>query len=163
VGPAPSLTAKTPQDGARPSRTAVMKLQFSKSEALEGFRFNAQDHCRLAILVDPEMSGGSMTWFLEIHDPGDRVPAHTHHHAIEAYFVLRGDVIFHTEDGALLASGGDSVVIPADAVHDFENPGPGRVYLITLLANDGGEFARLLRAGVPTPLDAEDLEVLRHL
>jgi hypothetical protein len=35
--------------------------------------------------------------------------------------------------------------------------------LITLLGNDGGEFARLLRAGLPTPLDAEDLEVLRNL
>ena len=140
-----------------------MKLKFSNVDELEGFRFNSNDHCRLAILVDPEMCGGSFTWFLEIHDPGDRVPAHLHHDAIEALFVLRGEVIFHTDEGAILARGGDSVVTPPDASHDFENPGPGRVYLITLLANDGGEFARLLRAGVPTPLDAEDLDVLRNL
>jgi len=126
-----------------------MKLKFSNVDELEGFRFNSNDHCRLAILVDPEMCGGSFTWFLEIHDPGDRV--------------LRGEVIFHTDEGAILARGGDRVITPPDASHDFENPGPGRVYLITLLANDGGEFARLLRAGVPTPLDAEDLEVLRNL
>jgi mannose-6-phosphate isomerase-like protein (cupin superfamily) len=71
-------------------------------------------------------------------------------------------VIFHTEEGVLLAQGGDSVVIPADDEHDFENPGPGGVCLITLIGNGGGEFARLLRAGLPTPLDAEDLEVLRN-
>jgi len=35
--------------------------------------------------------------------------------------------------------------------------------LITLLGNDGGEFAKLLRAGLSTPLDAEDLEVLGNL
>jgi quercetin dioxygenase-like cupin family protein len=140
-----------------------MKLLHSKAGEIEAYRFNANGHYRLAILVDPEISGGAFTWFLEIHDPGDRVPAHTHHSAIEAFFVIRGKVIFHTEDGVLLAQGGDSVVTPSDDVHDFENPGPGRVYLITLLGNDGGEFARLLRAGLPTPLDAEDLEVLRSL
>jgi len=50
-----------------------------------------------------------------------------------------------------LAQGGDSVVTPSDHVHDFENPGPGRVYLITLLGNDGGEFARLLRGWATHP------------
>jgi hypothetical protein len=79
-----------------------MKLKFSNVDELEGFRFNSNDHCRLAILVDPEMCGGSFTWFLEIHDPGDRVPAHLHHDAIEAFFVLRGEVIFHTDEGAIL-------------------------------------------------------------
>ncbi len=53
-----------------------MKLLHSKVGELEAYRFNANDHCRLAILVDPETSGVAFTWFLEIHDPGDRVPAH---------------------------------------------------------------------------------------
>ena len=140
-----------------------MKLLHTKVGELEAYRFNANDHCRLAILVDPEISGGAFTWFLEIHDPGDRVPAHTHHSAIEAFFVIRGKVIFHTKEGVFLAQGGDSFVTPYDDAHDFENPGPGRVYLITLLGNDGGEFAKLLRAGLSTPLDAEDLEVLGNL
>ena len=41
-----------------------MKLKFSNVDELEGFRFNRNDHCRLAILVDPETCGGSFTWFL---------------------------------------------------------------------------------------------------
>jgi quercetin dioxygenase-like cupin family protein len=140
-----------------------MKLLLTRPEQLEGYRFNAADNCRLAILVDPVTSGGSFTWFLEIHDPGDRVPAHSHHHAIEALFVLRGQVLFHGEDTTICGQGGDTLLIPADIPHDFENPGPGRVYLITLLADDGGEFVRLLRAGIPSPFDSQDLDVLCNL
>lgn len=102
-----------------------MKLLHSKVGELEAYRFNANDHCRLAILVDPETSGGAFTWFLEIHDPGDRVPAHAHHSAIEVFFVLRGKVIFHTDEGVLLAQGGDSVVTPSDDVHDFKTQALG--------------------------------------
>jgi hypothetical protein len=36
------------------------------------------------------------------------------------------------------------------------------VYLITVLSSDNG-FADLLEHGIPTPLDAEDLRVLRTL
>ena len=65
-------------------------------------------------------------------------------------------------DASITASGGDFVSVPGDAVHDLEHPGPGRAYLITGLSRDGG-FADLLEHGIPTPLDAEDLAVLRSL
>ena len=35
--------------------------------------------------------------------------------------------------------------------------------IISLLADDGGEFVRLLRAGIPSPFDSQDLDVLRNL
>ena len=53
-------------------------------------------------------------------------------------------------------------MVPAGCLHDFENPGPGRVYLLTVVSTDDG-FAEQLRHGIPSPLDAEDLQVLRSL
>jgi len=72
-----------------------------------------------------------------------------HHHA-------------HVDGTTLEASTGDSVVVPEGGLHDFENLGPDRVYLLTVVSTDDG-FADTLRHGIPTPLDAEDLAVLRTL
>jgi mannose-6-phosphate isomerase-like protein (cupin superfamily) len=90
------------------------------------------------------------------------VPPHRHQEAVELYFVLRGRVIFHVDDRSITARSGDVVVVPEEALHDLENPGPGRLYLLTVLSKDGG-FTNQLKHSIPTPLDAEDLEVLRNL
>ncbi|MCP9790379.1 cupin domain-containing protein [Vulcanococcus limneticus] len=132
-----------------------------RPEQLQGFRFSDSDHCRLSLLHDPEQATAA-TVFLEIHDPSDRVPPHAHHHAAELFFVLRGQVLFHVGEACIRARGGDVVVVPEDAFHDLENPGPGRLYLLTVLSGDA-DFAEVLRHGIPTPLDAEDLAVLRSL
>jgi mannose-6-phosphate isomerase-like protein (cupin superfamily) len=129
-------------------------------EQLQGYRLSSHDHCRLALLNRPE--SGGCTVFLEVHDPCDRVPPHCHHRGAELFFVLRGTVLFHVGDRSISASGGDVVVVPEEALHDLENPGPERVYLLTVLSSDGG-FADLLEHGIPTPLDADDLAVLRSL
>jgi len=129
-------------------------------EQLQGYRLGSHDHCRLALLSKPD--AGGCTVFLEVHDPCDRVPPHFHHHAAELFFVLRGTVVVHVEERSISASGGDFVVVPEEALHDLENPGPERVYLLTVLSSDGG-FADLLEHGIPTPLDADDLAVLRSL
>ena len=42
------------------SGSLTMKLLHSKVDELAAYRFNANDHCRLAILVDPEISGGGL-------------------------------------------------------------------------------------------------------
>ena len=76
-------------------------------EQLQGYRLGSDDHCRLALLSKPE--AGGCTQFLEVHDPCDRVPAHSHHQAAELFFVLRGTVVFHVGDASITASGGDFV------------------------------------------------------
>ena len=138
-------------------------------EQLQGFRLSAGDHCRLALLSTPADgdSGNSdpeavPSLFLEIHDASDRVPPHAHHKAAELFFVLRGQVIFHLKDRSICSSGGDFVVVPSATLHDLENPGPGRLYLLTMLSKDEG-FADALMQGIPSPLDAEDLAVLKSL
>jgi mannose-6-phosphate isomerase-like protein (cupin superfamily) len=145
---------------------------------LQAFRFSDRDHCRLALLSAPgdgragaeaaageavaANRAGAPTVFLEVHDPSDRVPFHSHHEAAELFFVLRGAALFHVGERTIRARGGDFVVVPPDLPHDLQNPGPGRLYLITVLSRDAG-FADLLQHGIPTPLDAEDLAVLRNL
>ena len=138
-------------------------------EQLQGFRLSEADHCRLALLSAPcDGSSGSCdpaaspSLFLEIHDPCDRVPPHAHHQAAELFFVLRGQVSFRLSEKAISAGGGDFVMVPSETLHDLENPGPERLYLLTVLSRDEG-FADLLQHGIPTPLDAEDLAVLRTL
>ena len=84
------------------------------------------------------------------------------HQAAELFFVLRGQVIFHLNDRSICSGGGDFVVVPSATLHDLENPGPGRLYLLTMLSKDEG-FADALKRGIPTPLDAEDLAVLKSL
>ena len=131
-------------------------------EQLRAYRFSEGDHCRLALIADPSTDSGGPTLMLEIHDASERVPPHRHAHAVELYFVLRGRVRFHVDGATIEASTGDSVVVPEGCLHDFENPGPGRVYLLTVVSTDDG-FAEQLRHGIPSPLDAEDLQVLRSL
>jgi len=70
--------------------------------------------------------------------------------------------VFHVDGTTIEASTGDSVVVPEGSLLDYENPGPDRVYLLTVVSTDDG-FAEGLRHGIPTPLDAEDLAVLRSL
>lgn len=148
-----------------------MRPRIVHPEQLHGFRLSEQDHCRLALLSAPgdrdrpedgTDAASAMTIFLEIHDASDRVPFHSHHRAAELFFVLRGQALFHVGERTIEARGGDFVVVPGDAPHDLQNPGPGRLYLLTVLSRDAG-FATMLRHGIPTPLDAEDLEVLRSL
>jgi len=136
--------------------------QLLRPEQLQAWRFGESDHCRLALICDPAHHSGGPTLLLEIHDPSDRVPPHRHAHAVEMFFVLRGRVCFHVDGTMIEASTGDSVVVPEGGLHDFENPGPDRVYLLTIVSTDDG-FADTLRHGIPTPLDAEDLAVLRSL
>ena len=73
--------------------------------------------------------------------------------------VLRGQVIFHLGERAISAGGGDFVVEFLETLRSGESR-PGALYLLTVLSRDEG-FADLLQHGIPTPLDAEDLAVLR--
>ncbi|MEB3331899.1 MAG: cupin domain-containing protein [Synechococcaceae cyanobacterium] len=140
----------------------LLRPRLVQPEELIAYRFHGEDHCRLALLSDPAPGQEGPTLLMEIHDPGDRVPPHRHRHSAELFVLLRGQLLFHVEQQSLRAVGGDTVVVPQGSLHAYENPGPERAYLLTLVSSDDG-FAASVRAGIPTPLDAEDLRVLRNL
>jgi len=53
-------------------------------------------------------------------------------------------------------------MVPEGALLDFENPGRSWTYILSVLIRDDG-FSKQLQASIPTPIDAEDLQVLRNL
>jgi mannose-6-phosphate isomerase-like protein (cupin superfamily) len=131
-------------------------------EQLEAFRISPNDPARIAILVDPKTAGRSLTAFLEIHEPGGRIPWHSHRRAVEVFFVLRGAATFHCDQDEVHLRTGDCLMIPAHGRHDIVNTGPSRLYLLTLMVPNEA-FVELVRRGIPAPLDAEDVTVLRNL
>lgn len=140
--------------------SSAMLPQILHPEQLKGYRFSSNDQCRIALLSHREP--GDCTIFIEIHEPKNRVPAHSHHQAAELFFILRGSVVFHVDGQTIQAHQGDFVTVPGAAIHDLENPGCGRVYMLTVLSRDEG-FSERLAESIPTPLDAEDIETLHSL
>ena len=78
------------------------------------------------------------------------------------FFMLRGRICFQVDGTTIEARTGDGVVVPEGGLHEFENFSPDRFYLFTMVSSAHG-FADSLRHGIPTPLDTEDLAVLRRL
>jgi len=60
-----------------------------------------------------------------------------------------------------LAPGACFVVRPCEE-HVVENPGPDRLYCLTVMAPDEG-FAALIRNGIPWSMDEEDRAVIGGL
>ena len=77
--------------------------------------------------------------------------------------MLRGRICFQVDGTTIEARTGDSVVVPeGGAARIRELLSRSRLYLLTIVSSDHG-FADSLRHGIPTPLDTEDLAVLRRL
>jgi hypothetical protein len=50
--------------------------------------------------------------------------------------------------------------VPPTGIHTIENTGESRLYTLTIMVPNE-EFAELIRGGIPTELDEENLAVLR--
>ncbi len=85
-------------------------------------------------LVDGQNGASSMTILVNEFDPGDLIRAH-HHNVEEIVYVVKGVLIVTIESERLEASTGSAVVIPAYEIHTLENPGPGHLSTIGVLAS----------------------------
>lgn len=128
-------------------------------EAYRAFRISPGDSNRLVIVCDEIGDGMPFITCVEIFDVGGRTPPNVHREAFEQFFVLSGE-------GAALCGGqrlelrpGGCLVVPPGVTHVVENTGPTRLYTLTTMIPDE-DFGRLIRAGIPAELDAEDLAVL---
>ena len=133
---------------------------FRSPGALQAFRIAPGDTNYFACLLDPIADGAAFTMVVEIFAPGGATPPNTHARAQEVFYVLKGH-------GRAIANGqtqeigpGDSIMVPPGCEHVVENPGPGKLYCLTIMVPDE-DFAALIRNGTPVTLDAEDLAVLR--
>ena len=124
------------------------------------WRIAAGDTTRLAVLAEPAADGAGCSVFFEIWDPGGAQPPNSHPDSDEIFTFLAGSGVAHCDGHEVDVAAGDTLVLPAGTVHRIVNVGTDRMYAVVTMVQDHG-FAAFVRRGVPAPLDAEDLAVLR--
>ncbi|MGD1907971.1 MAG: cupin domain-containing protein [Leptolyngbyaceae cyanobacterium] len=127
----------------------------------QAFRISPQDTNRLALVFDPTVANMSLTYCVEIFDPGGKTPPNRHQIAVEMFFILKGQGRAICDGKTVEIQAGDSVLVPPNGIHVIENTGIGRLYALCIMVPNEN-FAELIRGGTPVELDAEDLAVLRR-
>ena len=128
----------------------------------QAYRISPQDTNRLAIVFDPSTANNSLTVCVEIFEVGSETPPHRHNHAVEMFFILKGEGIAVCDGKETLLSAGDSVLMPKTGTHYLKNTGNQRLYALCMMVPNE-DFSELIRNGVPANLDPEDLEVLSRI
>ncbi len=126
----------------------------------QAYRISPGDTNRLAIVFDQLTADVSLTFCVEIFDPGGKTPPNQHQMAVEFFFILKGEGIAVCDGKAVPIHAGDSLLVPPMGLHEIRNTGSGRLYALCIMVPNEN-FAELIRSGIPVALDAEDLEVLR--
>lgn len=127
----------------------------------QAYRISPGDSNRLALVFDPHTSGTSLTFCVEIFDPGGKTPPNRHQIAVEMFFVLKGQGIAICDGKSIPIQAGDSLLVPPTGIHEICNTGSGRLYALCFMVPNE-DFAELIRSGTPVPLDEEDMAVLRR-
>ncbi len=125
----------------------------------QAFRISPNDSNRLAIVFDQATANISLTFCVEIFDPGGKTPPNRHQLAVEMFFILRGEGIAICDGKEVAIQTGDSLLVPPTGIHEIHNTGAGRLYALCIMVPNE-DFAELIRSGIPVELDQEDLEVL---
>ncbi len=125
----------------------------------QAYRISPHDSNRLAIVFDPAIADASVTFCVEIFDPGGKTPPNRHQIAVEMFFVLKGEGLALCDGKAVPIKTGDSLLVPPTGTHQIRNTGLGRLYTLCFMVPNE-DFAELIRSGIPVELDEEDLAVL---
>lgn len=134
---------------------------FKTPRDYQAFRISPHDTNRLAIVFDPTIANMSLTYCVEIFDPGGKTPPNRHQLAVEMFFILKGEGIATCDGKSVAVQAGDSVLVPPNGIHVLENMGEGRLYALCIMVPNE-DFAELIRKGIPVELDDEDWAVLRR-
>lgn len=134
---------------------------FKTPQDYQAYRISPHDTNRLAIVFDPIIANMSLTYCVEIFDPGGKTPPNRHQLAVEMFFVLKGEGLATCDGKTVPINAGDSVLVPPNGTHEIENTGKGRLYALCIMVPNE-DFAELIRSGTPVELDEEDLAVLRR-
>jgi mannose-6-phosphate isomerase-like protein (cupin superfamily) len=127
----------------------------------QAFRISPNDTNRLAIVFDPVIANMSLTYCVEIFDIGGKTPPNRHQHAVEMFFVLKGEGLATCDGKTVPIRAGDSILVPPTGIHVLENTGSSRLYALCIMVPNE-DFAELIRSGMPVELDDEDMAVLRR-
>ena len=128
----------------------------------QAYRISPHDSNRLAIVFDPAIANTSLTCCVEIFDVGGKTPPNRHQLAVEMFFILKGEGMASCDGKTIPIKAGDSLLVPPTGTHVIENTGQNRLYALTIMIPNE-DFAELIRSGIPSELDAEDMAVLGRL
>ncbi|MBD2725929.1 cupin domain-containing protein [Nostoc sp. FACHB-892] len=123
------------------------------------YRISPNDSNRLAIIFDSTNANTSLTCCIEIFDIGGQTPPNRHQWAVEMFFVLKGEAIAMCDGKSAAIKAGDSLLVPPTGTHLIKNTGSTRLYTLTVMVPNE-DFSELIRSGIPTELDEEDMAVL---
>jgi quercetin dioxygenase-like cupin family protein len=124
-----------PADGGRPLPEAVVCMA-SEAELVE------HDTSSLRILCDlPQLSALDLTFSPEF----EGVDPHVHPDHADSFYVLEGEVEFHTTGGPRRGGPGTFFSAPRNVEHSFHNPGPGPLCVFNLHTPAGGFVDRVRR------------------
>jgi quercetin dioxygenase-like cupin family protein len=122
-----------PADGGRPLSDGVVRLPGEGELPEDGERARAR-------WIKAEFTELSVIELDVV--PGWAVAAHHHDDHLDSFFVLDGDVEFHTADATVAASSGTLMAAPPGALHGIRNVGSRQARLLNVHAPDAGFVAR---------------------
>jgi len=140
--------------------TRCMIPVFKTTKDYQAYRISPNDTNRLAIVFDPPIADTSLTFCVEIFDPGGKTPPNRHQFAVEMFFVLKGEGVASCDGKIVTIHTGDSLLVPPTGIHEIRNTGRDRLYLLCFMVPNEN-FAELIRSGIPVELDQDDLRVLK--
>ena len=94
---------------------------------------------RMRIKATAETTGGAYGLVESWIRAGSSPPLHVHHNEDEAFFVLEGQVRFHSAGRDIVAGPGSFVFLPREVPHTFIVEGDEDAHMLTLLSPGGGE------------------------
>lgn len=141
-----------------PTRCMIPTLKSPQNYA--AYRISPCDTNRLAIVFDPETAATSLTFCVEIFDPGGKTPPNRHNIAVEMFFILKGYGEAICDGKTVSIQAGDSLLVPPTGVHEIRNTSSERLYALCFMVPNE-DFVELIRSGTPVELDEEDFRVLR--
>ncbi|MFP3386620.1 hypothetical protein R0J92_24555, partial [Tritonibacter sp. SIMBA_163] len=62
---------------------------YKTAQNYQAYRISPEDNNRLAIIFDPTTANTSLTFCVEIFEPGGKTPLHHHQIGVEMFFILK--------------------------------------------------------------------------
>jgi quercetin dioxygenase-like cupin family protein len=127
---------EAPESGADPGLVVVRR-----TGGVEGETITDRPGRRATLLVDAE----ELTVSEFLYGPGERgAKPHVHHHHVDAFLVVEGELTVIVGNGSFRAPGGTLVVLPPGVVHGFDNDGSEtmRVYNFHVPASGFADYLR---------------------
>ena len=78
------------------------------------------------------------------------------------FFILKGEGIAVCDGKEVPLRAGDSILMPPTGIHHLRNTGSERLYTLCFMVPNE-DFSELIRSGIPSQLDAEDIKVITNL